>query len=52
MTEYSEKVKLPAVEAYFSGFGELKSTADAHNVGVHSLRAWMAASPSRTDRAR
>lgn len=43
MTKYSEKVRLSAVEAYFAGFGGLKATADAHNVGVHSLRAWVAA---------
>lgn len=43
MTRYSEKVRLAAVKAYFAGFGGLRATAEAHYVGVHSLRAWVAA---------
>jgi transposase len=43
MTKYSEKAKLDAVNAYFSGHRGLKATAEAHGVGFHSLRAWVAA---------
>ena len=43
MTKYSERVRLDAVNAYLSGHRGLKATAEAHGVGFHSLRAWVAA---------
>ena len=43
MTRYTEKQKLAAVSAYRKGAGGLRATANAHDVGVDSLRAWIAA---------
>lgn len=43
MTRYTAKQKLAAVMAYRKGAGSLCATASAHNVGVDSLRAWIAA---------
>ena len=43
MTRYTEKQKLAAVTAYRKGTGGLRATASAHDVGVDSLRAWIAA---------
>lgn len=43
MTRYTEKQKLAAVMAYRKGAGGLRATANAHDVGVDSLRAWIAA---------
>jgi len=41
--EYSEQIKLAAIEAYCSGQHGLSATALLHNVGVSSLRKWIAA---------
>jgi len=43
VTRYTEKQKLAAVTAYRKGAGGLRATASAHDVGVDSLRAWIAA---------
>lgn len=43
MKKYSEKAKLAAVEAYRSGQLGLISTANLYEVGVSSLRKWVAA---------
>ncbi len=43
MTRYTEKQKLAAVTAYRKDAGGLRATASAHDVGVDSLRAWIAA---------
>ncbi len=43
MTRYTEKQKLAAVTAYKKGAGGLRATASAHDVGVDSLSAWIAA---------
>ena len=43
MEKYSEQIKLAAVEAYCSGQQGLSTTALLHNVGVSSLRKWIAA---------
>jgi transposase len=43
VTRYTEKQKLAAVTAYRKGVGGLRATASAHDVGVDSLRAWIAA---------
>lgn len=40
--KYSEKVRLAAVKAYLEGHRGMKATAEAHGVGFHSLRAWVA----------
>jgi len=47
MTKYSERKKLEAVEAYEAGAGGLRATAEAHAVGVDSLRKWIAAYRAR-----
>ncbi len=43
MTRYTEERKLAAVIAYRNGAGGLRAIAAAHDVGVDSLRAWIAA---------
>lgn len=43
MEKYSEQIKLAAVEAYCCGQYGLSATALLHNVGVSSLRKWIAA---------
>ena len=43
MEKYPEQIKLAAVEAYCSGQHGLSATALLHNVGVSSLRKWIAA---------
>ncbi|MET3419974.1 transposase [Variovorax paradoxus] len=43
MTRYTEKQKLAAVTAYRKAAGGLRATASAHDVGVDSLRVWIAA---------
>ena len=42
MERYSEEIKLAAVEAYCSGEQGLIATALIYNVGVSSLRKWIA----------
>ena len=39
--KYTERAKLAAVEAYFSGHLDLTATADKYDVGVSSLRKWV-----------
>jgi transposase len=41
MIKYTEKQKLAAVNAYEKGKAGLKATAEAHGVGVDSLRKWV-----------
>jgi len=41
MIKYSEKQKLDAVASYERGTAGLKATAEAHGVGVDSLRKWV-----------
>jgi transposase len=41
MIKYTEKQKLDAVAAYEKGTAGLKATAEAHGVGVDSLRKWV-----------
>ena len=43
MEKYSEQLKVEAVETYRSGELGLRATAQHHNVGVSSLRKWVAA---------
>ena len=43
MEKYSEQTKLAAVDAYCCGQHGLSATALLHNVGVSSLRKWIAA---------
>jgi transposase len=43
MAKYTDKQKLEAVEAYRRGSGGLLATAQAHGVGIDSLRKWVAA---------
>jgi transposase-like protein len=43
MAKYTDKQKLEAVKAYRRGAGGLLATAQAHGVGIDSLRKWVAA---------
>lgn len=41
MIKYTERQKLDAVAAYEKGTAGLKATAEAHGLGIDSLRKWV-----------